>query len=116
MASFPEPLGFSESLEEYVARCGLGFDNCGCNLRGEYRDSPDKMRLVDHSDECSIGVAYGMWKERGKRVWDLIKNSLQPVEVTTTSSGIGPEFDILAEEKADRRGRDAPRNSGRNRV
>jgi len=120
MPSFPEPLGFSESLEEYVSRCGLSPNSCGCNLSKEYKDHLSAMPMLSHSYECQIGAAYGTWKEKGRKSLELIRASLQPPEVTFAPLRAGAEFDILAEERPEGRGyredRRGPRNSGRNRV
>lgn len=122
MASFPEPLGFSESLEEYVTSCGLSPNNCGCNLSKEYKENLNRMPMLEHSEECVIGVAYTSWKEKGRKSLELIRALLPPPEVTTAPLRAGSVFDILAEaeERSERRDyqedRRGSRNSGRNRV
>jgi hypothetical protein len=79
----PEPLGFSESLEQYVSRCGIQKEHCNCGV-GENRAKVEKQGYPSlpgyfpcsgHALSCPFGESYAMWKKRGAAIWASVKHT-----------------------------------------
>jgi hypothetical protein len=78
--TLPTPIGFNESLEEYVSRCKINGHDCTCSVRKRYPQALNSNKLMPkdvlprtgHTDSCPIGEAYLAWKQQGRKVWDVI--------------------------------------------
>jgi len=82
IAEMPEPEGFSESLEQYVARCGLYGGSCTCMpdkdlmVYTEGKVAVDRLPRTGHAVTCPIGQAYLAWKRVGQAHWQVIKDKV----------------------------------------
>lgn len=75
LSPHPEPLGFSESFEQYLERSGL---------RLPFRDKSDRTQDPDcicrgrrehyrHDAECPVGIVYRRWDAFMRERWEQVR-------------------------------------------